>query len=148
MSEVGKLKALFEPKAATPEPKPSAPVVIPRTTKVNSDSSKSEGISTPWGVRLRPVNMVRSKSVHSMCNKKDTESFVKPSRFGSTGNEIDESSLPLPSHLFQKGLRSTRNTTVYDSHSTSKIPNGRPPLAPKPTKKKETSFLFGQTSRE
>ena len=141
MAEVGKLKALFESnKAATPEPKAPSPVIIPRSTLVNNESNnKSEGINTPWGIRLRPVNMVRSKSIHSMCNKKESEPIVKTSRSGSTGNEIDVSSLPLPSHLFQKGLRTTRHTTVHSSHSTNKIPNGRPPLAPKPTKKTEKS---------
>ena len=132
MAEVGKLKALFEPKAA-------APVVIARPTVINKELNKGEGITTPWGVRLRPVNsnMVRSKSVHSMCNK---EPIAKTFRSGSTGNEIDDSNLPLPSHMFNKGSRTTRNTTVHGSHSTSKIPNGRPPLAPKPTKKKENPF--------
>ena len=131
MAEVGKLKALFEPKAA-------APVVIARPTVINKGISKGEGITTPWGIRLRPVNsnnMVRSKSVHSMCNK---EPIPKTFRSGSTGNEIDDSSLPLPSHMFQKGSRTTRNAVIHDSHSTNKIPNGKPPLAPKPTKKKET----------
>ena len=133
MAEVGKLKALFESnnKAPTPEPKAPSPIVIPRTTLVNNESNKSEGITTPWGIKLRPVNMVRSKSVHSMCNKKESEP-IKTYRSGSTGNEIDETNLPLPSHLFQKGLRTARNTA---SHSTTKIPNGRPPLAPKPAKK-------------
>ena len=136
MAEVGKLKALFESnKAATPEPKAPSPVIIPRPTLANNESNKSEGINTPWGIRLRPVNMVRSKSVHSMCNKKEIGPFIKTNRSGSTGNEIDESSLPLPSHLF----RATRNTTVHGTHSTNKIPNGRPPLAPKPTKKHEKS---------
>ena len=130
MAEVGKLKALFEPKAAEP-------VVIPRPSLVNNETSKMESIATPWGVRLRPVNMVRSKSVHTMCNKKETEPIKRPVRSGSAGNEVDDSSLPLPSHIFQKGIRTTRNTTVHGSHNSNKIPNGRPPLAPKPTKKKE-----------
>lgn len=133
MAEVGKLKALFEPKAA-------APVVIARPTVINKkETGNGEGITTPWGIRLRPVNsnMVRSKSVHSMCNK---EPIPKTVRSGSTGNEIDDSNLPLPSHMFQKGSRTTRNTVIHGSHSTSKVPNGRPPLAPKPTKKKEKSF--------
>lgn len=132
MAEVGKLKALFEPK-------PAAPVVIARPKLVNNETSNTEGIATPWGVRLRPVNIVRSKSAHSMCSKKEIEPIKKAPRSGSTGNEIDDSSLPLPSHLFQKGLR-TRNTTVHGSHNANKLPNGRPPLAPKPTKKKEKSI--------
>ena len=148
MAEVGKLKALFESNnKATPEPKAPSPVVIPRITLVNNESNKSEGITTPWGIRLRPVNMVRSKSVHSMCNKKESEPIIKTVRSGSTGNEIDESSLPLPSHLFQKGLRTARNTTVHGTHSTSNIPNGRPPLAPKPAKKYEKSINSRKPTR-
>lgn len=142
MAEVGKLKALFESnnKVPTPEPKAPSPIVIHRTTLAKNESNRSEGISTPWGIKLRPVNMVRSRSVHSMCNKRENEPIIRTSRSGSTGNEIDESSLPLPSHLFQKGLRTARNTIIHDTHSTNKIPNGRPPLAPKPAKKCEKSI--------
>ena len=145
MAEVGKLKALFELKA-TP------PVKISRPPPVNNVTTKSEGTTTPWGIRLRPVNIVRSKSVHNILNKKDTDSpIVKAPRSGSTGNEIDESNLPLPSQMFQKSLRTTRGTTVHASHqSSNKFFNSRPPLAPKPTKKKGksvTAMLKDQHSR-
>ena len=144
MTEVGKLKALFEPKAATPEPKASSSVVISRSTLVNKES-KSEGITTPWGVRLRPVNMVRSKSINSMCNKRETErSLIRMNRSGSAGNEVDDSSLLMPSHLFQKGIRTTRNATAYSSHGTTKTPNGRPPLAPKPAKQTEKFLSYSR----
>ena len=135
MAEVGKLKALFEPKAA-------APVIISRPALMKNETSNTEGITTPWGIKLRPVNnIVRSRSVHSMCHKKEFEPIIKTARSGSTGNEIDESSIPLPSHMFQKGSHKGR-TAFHASHG--KIPNGRPPLAPKPTKKKEKPLVFSK----
>ena len=145
MTEVGKLKALFEPKAAAPEPKTSSPVVISRSALIKKEPSKSEGITTPWGVRLRPVNMVRSKSINSMCNKRETErSLIRMNRSGSAGNEVDDSSLLMPSHLFHKGIRATRNVTAHSSYSTTKTPNGRPPLAPKPAMQTEKSINFSR----
>ena len=125
MSGVGKLKAMFE--SGSPSEFRSAtdrePIirVRPPSTKqqqVNSD----DGISTPWGVKLRPV-ISRSRSAQSMVNA--DRPIRRSNRAGSCGNEIDDSSIPQPSLISPRAKAYSRSTITGS-------PKSKPPLAPKP----------------
>ena len=136
MSGVGKLKAMFESGSPSEfrtaiDQKGSEPVirvspVRPSTAKQSENND--EGVTTPWGVKLRPV-ISRSRSAQSMINSTKEERPVRRNnRAGSCGNEIDDSSIPQPSLI---SPRAKSRVTISGG------PKNKPPLAPKPTTKKK-----------
>jgi len=136
MSGVGKLKAMFESGSPSEfrraaDRKGSDPVIRVSPVKPLSakQSNDDDGVTTPWGVKLRPV-ISRSRSAQSMINAtREEKPFRRNNRAGSCGNEIDDSSIPQPSLISPRAKAHLRATV-------SGSPKNKPPLAPKPMKKK------------
>jgi len=135
MSGVGKLKAMFESGSPSEfrmaaNQKDSEPVIrVSPIRPAKQSENNDDGVTTPWGVKLRPV-ISRSRSAQSMINSPREERPVRRNnRAGSCGNEIDDSSIPHPSLISPRAKAYLRSTV-------SGNPKNKPPLAPKPMKKK------------